>query len=150
MRKLIAVLAAGALLAAPVAPASAGKKGKRVHGSIEATLAPLPNLSSVTHTERPGCAAGVEGVHWAGKEFTAPGAGSLRFYTEGFTGDHDLYVFAGTDAPIARSDNAQVPDGAAPEEEIVLPIKKGQKVTLVVYNWFGHPEVAAHYEGVFK
>lgn len=149
MRKLIAVAAALGLVASlGAAPAFAGKP-KKVHESFGATLAPFPNLSSVTGTERPGCAGGQEGVHWVAQEFTSPGKGTLRLYAEGFNGDHDLYVFDG-DVAVARSDQAQVPDMAPPEEEVMIPLKKGQKITLVACNWLGQPDVQAHYEGTFK
>ena len=149
MRKVIAILAAAGLVAAlGAAPASAGG-GKKVHGSFGANLLPFPNLSSHTGTERPGCTAGQEGVHWVGQEFVSPGKGTLRFYAEGFTGDHDLYVYKG-DVAYARSDAAQVPDGAPPEEEVSLPLKKGDTVLLVACNWFGQPDVQAHFEGTFK
>ena len=149
MRRIIALALAGAALAAlDAAPAAAGK-GKQVHGTFGATLAPLPNLSSHTGTAKPGCTAGQEGVHWVAEEVKAPGKGTLRFYSEGFTGDHDLYVFDG-ELAIARSDQPQVPDGAPPEEEVSVPLKKGQTVTLVACNWLGQPNVEAHYEGVFK
>ncbi len=127
-------------------------KAKHVHGSFGATLAPFPKLAAVgdpVGITKPGCTAGQEGVNWVGHAFTSPGKGTLRFYAEGFTGDHDLYVFQG-DTVIAAGDQAQVPDGASPEEEINVPLKKGQKVTLVACNWFGQPEVEAHFEGRFK
>ena len=150
MRKFLAVLAAAGMAAAmSAAPAVAGG-GKHVSGEISATLLPFPNLSSHTGTTIPGCAAGQEGVHWAGQEFKAPGKGTLTFSMSGFTGDHDLYVFNTDGVAIARSDNAQVPDGAAPEEEVSLPMKKGDTVTLVACNWMGQPNVLASYEGHFK
>ncbi len=152
MRKSIVILMALVVAVAGLAgPAAAGKK-KKVHDSFGASLLPLPNISSYTGTERPGCTAGQEGVHWVAQEFTSPGKGDLRFYMEGFTGDHDIYVFApDSNVPLARGDQAQVgPELAPPQEEIVLPLTKGQKVVLVACNWFGHPEVEAHYEGTFK
>lgn len=148
MKKLIAVLAAGALVLSMASVASAGKP-KKVHDSFGASLAPFPNLSSATGTPTPGCTAGVENVHWVAQEFKSPGKGTLRVYMEGFTGDHDLYVFAG-DVVLGRGDQAQVPDGAPPEEEVLVPLKKGQTVTMVACNWFGEPDVEAHYEGTFK
>jgi hypothetical protein len=39
---------------------------------------------------------------------------------------------------------------APPEEEIIFPLTKGQKIVLVACNWAGQPEVEAHYEGTFK
>ena len=152
MRKLIALIAAAALVASlGAAPALAGKK-KKVHESFGATLAPFPKLAAVgdpVGLTRPGCSAGQEGVHWVGHEFTAPGKGKLRLYAEGFTGDHDLYIFEG-DQALYKSEGAQY-DGSAPaEEEIVATLKKGQTVTLVACNWLGHPDVIAHYEGTFK
>ena len=150
MRRIIALALAGAALAAVFAGPAAAGKAKHVTGSFGATLAPLPNLSSHTGTAKPGCTAGEEGVHWVGQEFKSPGKGTLRFYTEGFTGDWDLYVFMG-DVVYAKSDQEQVGAGMAPpEEEISLPMKKGQTVTLVACNWFGDPNVTASYEGHFK
>lgn len=147
MRKVIALVAAAAVLVAVAAsPALAGKK--KVHDSFGATLAPFPNLSSATGTERPGCSAGQEGLHWVAQEFKSPGKGNLRLYMEGFTGDHDLYIFQ-DDVKLAESVQDQTA-GGAPEEEIVVPLKKGQKVTLVACNWLGAPDVEAHYEGVFR
>lgn len=150
MRKLIAVLACGAtLLALWSAPATAGKK-KKVHDTFGANLLPFPNLSSATGTARSGCAAGQEGVHWVGAPFKSPGKGTLRFWMEGFTGDHDIYVFDG-ETLLLRGDQEQVgPTMAPPEEEIIFPMTKGQTVQLVACNWAGEPEVLAHYEGTFK
>ena len=152
MRKLVAVLAAAGMVAVlSAAPAVAGGKGgKHVQGEISGTLLPFPNLSSHTGTTIPGCAAGQEGVHWVGQELKAPGKGTLKFSMSGFQGDHDLYVFNSDMVAIARSDNAQVPDMAPPEEEILLPMKKGDTVLLVVCNWMGQPNVFATYEGHFK
>jgi hypothetical protein len=149
MRKAISILIGVGLVAVLIVPAAA--KPKKVHGTFGATLAPFPNYSSATQTERPGCAGGEEGAHWVGHEFTSPGKGNLRFYMEGFTGDHDIYVFdPKTEIAIGRGEQPQVPDGAPPEEEVILPLKRKQKVLLVACNWFGQPEVEAHYEGVFK
>ena len=155
MRRIIALALAGAaVLALSAGPAVAGKKskGKHVHGSFGATLAPFPKLAAwgdAAGLTKPGCSAGQEGVHWVGQEFTAPGKGTLRFYAEGFQGDHDIYVYDG-DLAIGRGENSQVPDMAAPEEEVFVPLKKGQTVTLVACNWLGQPDVQAHYEGHFK
>ena len=150
MRKLIALAAALGLVASLGAAPALAAKPKKVHDSFGATLAPFPNLSSHTGTAKPGCTAGEEGVHWVAQEFAAPGTGTLRFYMEGFTGDHDIYVFQG-DVKIAESVAEQAGAAMAPaEEEISLPMKKGQKVTLVACNWLGSPDVQAHYEGTFK
>jgi hypothetical protein len=150
MRKFLAILAAAGLVAAlSAAPAVAGG-GKHVQGTVSGTLLPFPNLSSSTGTPVPGCSAGQEGVHWVGQELKSPGKGTLRFSMEGFQGDHDLYVFNKDMVAIARSDNAQVPDMAPPEEEILLPMRKGDTVLLVACNWMGEPSVEATYEGHFK
>ena len=152
MRKAISILIGVGLVAAFMGPAAA--KPKKVHGTFGATLVPFPKLAAwgdPAGLTKPGCSSGQEGIHWVGQKFTSPGKGNLRFYMEGFTGDHDIYVFdPKTEIAIARGDNAQVPDGLPPEEEIILPLKKKQTVLLVACNWFGHPEVEAHYEGVFK
>ena len=152
MRKIPAVLACTALVLGVLGAPAVAAKPKKVHGSFGATLLPFPkdeNWAAAGFT-KPGCTSGQEGVNWVAQEFTAPGKGNLRFYMEGFTGDHDIYLFLSDDL-FLRGDTAQV--GAAmapPEEEIVTPLKKGQTVTLVACNWAGHPDVIAHYEGTFK
>lgn len=148
MRRTLVISVVLGLVAALAVPAVAGGK-KKIHDTFGATLAPFPNYSSNTSTARPGCSAGQEGVHWVGHEFTAPAAGTLRLWTEGFTGDHDVYVFDG-DLPLGRGDQEQIPGGAPPEEEVVLPLKAKQTVQLVACNWLGQPDVLAHYEFVFK
>ena len=152
MRKLIALVAALGLVASlGAAPALAGKP-KKVHDSFGATLAPFPKLAAwgdPAGLTKPGCTSGQEGVHWVAHEFTAPGTGTLKVYMEGFTGDHDLYIFDG-DTPVALSEGSQY-DGSAPaEEEVTAKLKKGQVVTLVACNWLGGPDVKAHYDGTFK
>ena len=49
-----------------------------------------------------------------------------------------------------RGDQAQVPSGAPPEEEITVPLKKGQTILLAACNWLGQPDVLANFEGHFK
>ena len=153
MRKLIAIVAAAGLVASiGAAPALAGKKPIKVHESFGATLAPFPKLAAwgdPAGLSKPGCTAGQQDVHWVAQEFTAPGTGKLRVYMEGFTGDHDLYVFDG-EMPLYKSEGSQYDMTDGPEEEIVASLKKGQTVTLVACNWLGHPDVIAHYEGTFK
>lgn len=153
MRKLIAIVAAAGLLASiGAAPAVAGKKPVKVHESFGATLAPFPKLAAwgdPAGLTQPGCTAGQQDVHWVAHEFTAPGTGKLRVYMEGFTGDHDLYIFDG-DTALYKSEGSQYDMTDGPEEEIIAPLKKGQTVTLVACNWLGHPDVIAHYEGTFK
>ena len=68
---------------------------------------------------------------------------------EGFQGDHDIYVFA-DDLVLARSEQSQVPDMAAPEEALTVGLKKKQTVQLVACNWLGQPDVTVNYEFVFK
>lgn len=152
MKKLIAAVAAGTLVLSMGSVASAGKP-KKVHGSFGATLLPFPKLAAwgdPLGLTDPGCAAGQENIHWVAEEFKSPGKGTLRVYMEGFTGDHDLYAVI--DDVYVKSENAQVgsADPAPAEEEINLPLKKGQKVTLIACNWLGEFEVEAHYEGTFK
>ena len=155
MRKLIALLAAAALVASFSTTALAAKP-KKIHETFGGTLAPFPKLAAVgdqAGLTKPGCTAGQDGVNWVAQDFTAPGKGTLRVWMEGFTGDHDVYIFDG-DTPLVRGENAQVPVGtteiAPAEEEIMLPMTKGQTVTMVACNWLGQPDVLAHYEGTFK
>lgn len=159
MRRAIATVMTAALALGAVAlPATAGKKkATRVHESMAAQLAPFPKLSAMDPTGEmnPGCTAGVEDVHWKQIAFTSPGKGTLRFYMEGFEGDWDIYVFDATGTVLARGDQAQVnvtspTTPAPPEEEILLPMTKGQEVFLAMCNWMGAPDGEAHYEGTFR
>ena len=152
MRKLIAVLIGSALVASMASSAIAAKP-KKVHETFGATLAPWPKDERWQDTGQfmqPGCYSGQEGLNWVAQEFTAPGKGNLRFWMEGFTGDHDIYLYL-SDAVFLRGDQAQVGTAMAPpNEEINVELKKGQTVTLIACNWAGAPEVEAHYEGTFK
>lgn len=151
MRRLIAFLAIGALVASLSSTALAAKP-KKVHETFGATLAPWPkderwNDAGFT---APGCHSGREGLNWVAQEFTAPGKGTIRMWMEGFTGDHDIYLYI-DDEVFLRGDQAQVGTAmAAPEEEISYAMKKGQTITMIACNWAGQPEVQAHYEGTFK
>ena len=156
MRRLLYLLLATALLVgALVTPALAGKKAKKkkVHETITAQLFPFPKDERWAEAgfTKPGCTSGEEDIHWTAVPFKAPGKGKLRFYMEGFTGDHDMYVLLDENV-FLRGDNAQVGSTtpAPPEEEIVVDMTKGQEVTLVVCNWLGEVDVVGHYEGVFK
>jgi len=147
----MAVLLGASLVVGMVTvPATAGKKKKKVkvHETFGANLLPFPNLSGATGTARSGCSAGEQDVHWVGVGFKSPGTGTLRMWMEGFVGDHDLYVYDG-DTKYGESINDQTA-GAPAEEEVTLPLKKGQEVMLIACNWLGEVEVLAHFEGVFK
>lgn len=152
MRKALALLAAGALVASLSSAAMAGKP-KKIHETFGATLAPFPKderWQQEGQFTAPGCYSGMEGVNWVAHEFTAPGKGELRMWMEGFTGDHDMYLYI-TEDVFLRGDQAQVGTTMAPpEEEIRYVMKKGETVTMIACNWAGQPEVLAHYEGTFK
>ena len=157
MRKTIVIALAAVLAAVPLATAAtAGGKGKHVSETISASLLPFPKDERwhVNGPMPPGCTAGQEGVHWVAQEFTAPGKGTLVFSMEGFTGDHDIYIFAPDDmiTPLMRGDTVQVgsTEPAPQMEEIKYPMKKGQTVLLAACNWLGEPNVEATYEGHFK
>ncbi|MDQ3914821.1 MAG: hypothetical protein M3323_05735 [Actinomycetota bacterium] len=154
MRKaLVTLLALGMVASLTAAPALAGKKKKAtktISDTISATAIPFPNLSSSTGTPTPGCSAGQEGVHKVTVPLEAPGSGTLTFEMSGFTGDWDLYVIDDAGITIARSDSAQVPDMAPPEEKIVAPLSKGRTYDLVVCNWAGAPQATADYKFVYK
>lgn len=155
MRKAIATLVALGLVASfSASPALAGKKKKKgtktISETISATAIPFPNLSSETGTASPGCAAGEEGVHKVTTPLETPGPGTLTLETSGFTGDWDLYLFNDEGLAIARSDNAQVPDMAPPEEKLIAPLEGGETYDLVVCNWAGAPQATAEYTYVYK
>ena len=152
MRKaLVSLVALGLVAGLSASPALAGKKKtKTISDTISATAFPFPNLSSHTGTPVPGCAAGQEGVHRITTKLETPGAGILTFTMSGFTGDWDLYLFDEAGVAIARSDNAQVPDGAAPDEKIEVPLLAGKTYDLVVCNWAGAPQATADYKYVYK
>ena len=151
MRKVIALLI-GSALVAMMASSAVAAKPKKVHETFGATLLPFPKDEQWAPAgfTKPGCTSGEEGVHWVAQEFTAPGKGNLRVWMEGFTGDHDVYLYI-SDTVFLRGDQAQVGTTMAPpEEEINFVMKKGQTVTMVACNWAGQPDVLAHYEGTFK
>ena len=156
MRKALASLVALGLVASFAAtPARAGKAQKKkvtktISETIDVTAVPFPNLSSHTKTPMPGCTAGQEGVHKHTHPFEAPGAGTLTLSMSGFTGDWDLYVFDDAGVAIARSDQAQVPDMAPPEEKIEMALEKGRAYDLVICNWAGAPQASADLQYVYS
>jgi hypothetical protein len=154
MRKLIAVGVAAVLLTSLSGAAIAAKKKPvKVHETFGESLAPFPKDERWNDAgfSNPGCYSGQEGINWVAQEFTAPGKGTLRMWMEGFTGDHDMYLYI-DDAIFLRGDQAQVGGTAMapPEEEILYTMKKGQTITMIACNWAGQPDVLAHYEGTFK
>jgi hypothetical protein len=153
MRRVIALLATAALVGSLSSAALAAKpKPKKVHDSFGATLAPFPKDERWNDAgfSAPGCYSGEEGINWVAHEFTAPGKGTLRMWMEGFTGDHDMYLYI-DDEVFLRGDQAQVgATMAPPEEEIKYTMKKGQTIMMIACNWAGQPDVVAHYEGTFK
>ncbi|HYI46710.1 MAG TPA: hypothetical protein VE174_14725 [Actinomycetota bacterium] len=152
MRRSVALFMVLAVVASLGAPAVAGGKKKKISGSFGASLAPFPKLAAAGDAvglTKPGCTAGEENVHWVGHEFTPPAKGTLKLSMEGFTGDHDEYVFVG-DLLLARGDQEQVGQGMAPpNEDITVSLKAKQTVLLVACNWLGQPDVEAHYEFTF-
>jgi hypothetical protein len=153
MRKALAVMIAAGLVAGAIAaPAAAGKKKrkiKKVHETFEAQALPLPNISGYTGTERRSCFAGIEDAHWVAESFTSPGKGNLKAYMEGFTGDWDLAIELPNGTLVySVLDQTQ---GDAPEEEVVVPLTKGDEIQILACNFVGEPgPVQVHYEGKFK
>lgn len=156
MRKALASLIALGLVASfSASPALAGKAKKKkvtktISETIDVTAVPFPNLSSHTSTPTPGCTAGQEGVHKHTHPFQAPGSGTLTLSMSGFTGDWDLYVFNADGVAIARSDNAQVPDMAPPEEKVEMALAKAESYDLVICNWAGAPQATAELQYVYS
>ena len=159
MRKVMALAVTAALVTAVfVMPATAAKKKKMVKHKVEETitltLLPLPRYSTVGGNdipgfEGPGCTAGVADVHKHVHPYTTPAAGTLTMKTEGFTGDWDLYLFDGKGKLLAQSDEAQVPDGAPPLEEISIKLKAKQQIQMVACNWLGAPQTDFYYSYVY-
>ena len=150
MRRIAGVFLVAGLILALAVPAVAGKK--KISDSFGATLLPFPKLAAwgdPAGVTKPGCTAGQQDINWVAHEFTAPASGTLSMSTEGFQGDHDIYVFVG-DLVLASSEQSQVPDMAAPEEQLTVGLKAKQTVQLVACNWLGQPDVLVDYEFVFK
>jgi hypothetical protein len=152
VRKLIALLTAAAAVAS-MSSAALAARPKKIHETFGGTLAPFPKderWQQEGQFAAPGCYSGMEGVNWVAQEFTAPGKGELHMYMEGFTGDHDMYLYIDENV-FLRGDQAQVgTEMAPPNEDIKYVMKKGETVTMVACNWAGQPEVLVHYEGTFK
>lgn len=145
MRKTLAlIVSVGLATAALSAPALAGKK-KKIEDTITVHAAPLPNYSSISGTESPGCTAGVEGVHKVTTPLHVPGAGKMTADLKGFTGDWDLYVLNKKGQILGESINDQTA-GAPMEEKISLKFKKMTDVAIVACNWAGTPQAELHYK----
>ncbi|MFN2594758.1 MAG: hypothetical protein ABR579_07715 [Actinomycetota bacterium] len=148
MRKTITSVLVGLLVAGAMATAA---QAKPVGGSYDETLAPFPKLAAwgdPAGITQPSCLAGQSGVNWNAHDFTAPGNGTLMASMKGFTGDWDLFILndqGDRDAPLAMSENDQTEGGAAPEEEVKLALKKGQKVQIAPCNWAGAPQATVNY-----
>ena len=152
VRTMVCVLTATLVAGLVAAPASANRHRRvHVHDTFSAEALPFPNLSAVTGTERRGCFAGMEDVHWVGEEFTSPGRGRLEVYMEGFLGDWDLAVFDEDGNVLEESLEEQIPGGAPAEERLQVRIRRNQEIVMVACNWLGEPgPVTVHYEGVFR
>jgi hypothetical protein len=152
MRRAIVYVLTAALVASLVAAPAAANRHRRVHvhESFAAEALPFPNLSGVTGTERRGCFAGIEDVHWVGENFRSPGRGRLDVYMEGFLGDWDLAVFDRRGRVLAESLQDQTA-GAEAEERLRVRLRRNQRIVMVACNWLGEPgPVEVHYEGVFR
>jgi hypothetical protein len=156
MRKTLALLLMAALVMAVfVGPGSARSKRKKakpkkIEKTVSLTALPLPNYSSHTGTTSPGCTAGEEGVHKVTTALHVPGKGKLTADLSGFDGDWDLYVFDDAkNVIVGRSENVQVPDGAAQEENVTVVLKKMADLSIVACNWAGGPQAELHYKALF-
>jgi hypothetical protein len=147
MRKTIVAMTVAGLMAGLVAMPAHARGKKKVDESFTAQAAPFPNLSSATGTPERSCFAGMEDIHKVSVEFTAPGKGTLTASMEGFVGDWDLAVVV--DEIYIYSVNDQTA-GAAAEEEVVVPLKPKQTVTISACNFAGAPEAEVLYGGTFK
>ena len=150
MRRLGFLLLTVALVgSAFVSPANAGKRTKKVAESFEAQAVPFVN-SQATGTERRSCFGGVEDVHWVAQDFTSPGKGTLTASLEGFTGDWDIALEL-PDGVLIYGINDQTTEMAPAEEEVSMPLKKGDAVRILACNFLGEPgPLTVNYGGKFK
>jgi hypothetical protein len=148
MRKSITSVLIGVMVAAALSTAA---QAKPVGGSYDETLAPFPKLAAwgdPAGLAEPSCLAGQAGVNYDAHDFAAPANGTLMASMKGFTGDWDLFILNDTGDrvhPLALSENDQIQGGAAAEEEVTLPLKKGQKVQITPCNWAGAPQATVTY-----
>ncbi len=127
-----------------VSPADAG--GAK-HGSFIARAAPLPAVDpDVYYPGKASCLQGIAGVHFAAQRFQAPEAGTLVLHLEGLEGDWDIYVLDARGKRLAASEQAQILDGADPEERLSVRLMARRRIEMVACNWLGEPEVEVHYE----
>lgn len=127
MRKLAAVvIAMGLVVGLVVAPASAGKKKKKVTEEWTATNVPGADACP---------AEAVEGVHKTTHVFTTPGKGILDVSMTGFQADWDLYLLDAEGNQLGASTGFV----EATTERIIYAAPKGADLSIVACNYIGTP-----------
>lgn len=135
MRKSIILLTALMLAATSLAaPALAGKSKK---GSFTAEAFPYPHPGD-------GCNNSPGQVTEA---FKAPSNGILTVTMVEFDGDWDLFVNDSSGSELGSATASQL-TGDAPEEEVLLPLRKGSEVLMGPCNWVGGASATVNW--VFK
>lgn len=135
MRKAIILLTALVLAATSLAaPAFAGKSKK---GSFTAQALPYPGYPD-------GCNNSPSQVTEA---FKAPANGVLTVTMVEFDGDWDLFVNDSSGNELGSATASQL-TGDAPEEEVVVAVRKGSEFLMGPCNWAGG--LSATVNWVFK
>ncbi len=133
-RVLVAILALGLVVGAGLAPATAGKKKKKITEEYSFS-APVPNPNTS------GChQMGVENLQYQTAAFSTPGKGVVDVLLENFQVDWDLFVLdaSGNAIGASESDNS-----AGATERVVIPISGKQDLTILACNWAGGPSATA-------
>lgn len=134
MRKSIILLTALVLAATSLAaPAMAGKSKK---GSFSAQALPYPSPDGCNNS----AAQVVE-------EFKAPFTGLLTVTMVDFDGDWDLFVNDASGTELGSATASQL-TGDAPEEEVLVALRKGTTILMGPCNWLGGPGATVNW--VFK
>ncbi|HWC13758.1 MAG TPA: hypothetical protein VG929_04100 [Actinomycetota bacterium] len=134
MRKSIILLTALVLAATSLAAPALAAKSKK--GSFTAQALPYPGPD--------GCNNSASQVTEA---FKAPATGILTVTMVDFDGDWDLFVNDSSGSELGSATASQL-TGDAPEEEVLVAVRKGSQVLMGPCNWAGGMSATVNW--VFK
>ncbi len=141
----VLILAAVALAAATVTPAAAAKK-KVVRDEYDVQAVPFAMAGGELNGHY-GCLAGPEGVSKVSRTFEVPFDGIMTATVEGFVGDWDIYLLDETGEDMLAVANRGVSNlEVSIPDTFKHPLRRGQKVQLVVCNYLGGPTAHVKYE----